>query len=198
MYVQNWKLSSSRESFVVNEDLRFRHSRAITKSGLEILIRPLGPDDAPLLLELFKTFSPESIYFRFLRRLVGLSQEMLNNLTRIDMKRNMAYAAIQELPSGDRLLGVVRLMADCSGRNGEFAIAIGDPWQGQGVGAALLERCIEVAKASQLKRIWGLVLPENSKVLALGRKLGFSVRRVPNTPVFEISLNLSVNPDQPQ
>jgi acetyltransferase len=72
----------------------------------------------------------------------------------------------------------------------EFAIAVLDQWQGQGIGAALLERCLTLAAERGLETIWGLVLPENSKVLALGRKLGFAIRRVPESGAYELRFDV--------
>jgi acetyltransferase len=44
-----------------------------------------------------------------------------------------------------------------------------------GIGAALLKRCLQVAKDQGIRRIWGTVLPENTQMLALARKLGFEI-----------------------
>lgn len=46
-------------------------------SEVEFSIRPIKLTDVPLLLELFDTLSPTSVYFRFLNPLKSLSEEML-------------------------------------------------------------------------------------------------------------------------
>ena len=52
----------------------------ITKGGLEVVIRPIRADDAPLLEALFDTLSPKSVYFRFFMRIKKPSKEMLAKL----------------------------------------------------------------------------------------------------------------------
>jgi acetyltransferase len=73
----------------------------------------------------------------------------------------------------------------------EFAIAIGDAWQGQGLGVQLMQALIDVARERGLKRMEGMVLAENRKMQKMMRKLGFSVRVDPeDTSMLLVSLDL--------
>jgi acetyltransferase len=76
--------------------------------------------------------------YRFFRHMKMLSPEMLALLTQIDYDREMALVAIDQSITLERMLGVARVITDPDGKNTEFSIMIGDPWQGQGVGAQLL------------------------------------------------------------
>ena len=53
---------------------------------------------------------------------------------------------------------------------------IGDRWQGQGIGEQLLIYLLKVAKKQGINKLWGTVLPENTHMLRLGKKLGFGVK----------------------
>lgn len=164
---------------------------AVTSSGLKIFIRPIKPEDAPLLVDLFSTLSATSIYFRFFRPMRSLSQEMLVRFTQIDYDRDMALVALQRgNGSEERMLGVARIISDPEVTEAEFSIVVGDPWQGKGVGARLLELLVSIARERGLASLWGIVLPENTNMLALGRKLGFKVSREPQSSDYVLRIDL--------
>lgn len=165
-------------------------SHTVTKGGVAVLVRPIKPEDAPLLVGLFNTMSPTSIYYRFFRPLRTLSHDMLARFTQIDYDRDIVMVAIQRDGEEEKMLGVVRLLSDPDVTKAEFAVAVGDPWHGKGVGAVLLERCIDIAKERGIRTIWGIVLAQNTTMLALGRKLGFAVTRSPEGGDYELRISL--------
>ncbi len=75
------------------------------------------------------------------------------------------------------MLGVARIIGDPDGLEGEFAILIGDAWQGKGISANLLRKCLMIAENRGFKCIHGVVLRENTNVLAFGKKLGLTINR---------------------
>ena len=145
-----------------------------TEGGKEILIRPIKPEDAALFSGLFDTLSPTSIYYRFFRAIKRLSHSMLARFTQVDYDREISMVAIEGPGDGEKMLGTSQVFIDPDGKHGEFAILVGDPWQGQGIGAKLLEHVLRISKHRGLENVWGTVLKENINMLALGRKLGFS------------------------
>ena len=152
-------------------------SREIVKGGLDIFVRPIKPEDAPLLLELFDSMSPMSRYYRFFSPKKALSREMLVRLTQVDYDRHIALVALREEEGREKMLGVARLISGPDKNRAEFSIAVGDPWQGKGIGRKLLERALDVAVDYGIKKVEGEVLAENEQMLALGRKLGFEMKR---------------------
>jgi acetyltransferase len=172
-------------------------STLVTGSGIRVLIRPIKPEDAPLMAGLFETLSPQSIYFRFFSPLKSIPSHLMARFTQIDYDREMALVAIEKVDDRERMLGVGRLTGNPDGSEAEFAVLVGDPWQGKGIGAALLEKCIAIARERGLKFLWGLVLPQNTTMLALGRKLGFQVGRSAGGTEYELRIDLDklVKPD---
>ena len=75
------------------------------------------------------------------------------------------------------MLGVARIIGDSDGKTGEFAVLVGDAWQGTGIGSNLLEKCLSIAEKRGFKTVHGIVLEENRNMLALGKKLGFEAKR---------------------
>ncbi len=165
-------------------------SQEVTTGGLPVFIRPIKPEDAPLLVELFSVLSPTSIYFRFFSPIKTLTPTMLARFTQIDYDREIALVALEETEGEETMLGVARVIAEPDLNKAEFAILVGDPWHGKGIGARLLERCLRLAKERGIKNVWGTVLQENKQMLALARKLGFSISRTPETDEYELTIDL--------
>ena len=67
---------------------------------------------------------------------------------------------------------------------------MGDPWQGKGIGAELLKRCLAIAKQRGVEHVTGIVMAENTHMLRLGRNLGFKMKRAPDAHEFELSITL--------
>lgn len=164
----------------------------VVTDGLKIDIRPIQPEDASLLVELFENLSPTSIYFRFFRPLKMLPLDMLARFTQIDYDREMALVALARLKDREQMLGLARVIGHVDATDGEFAVLIGDPWQGKGVGAELLKRCLDIARhRMHMRQIWGMVLKENTGMLKLGEKLGFQRKWLSREQVFELTLDLN-------
>ena len=121
----------------------------------------------------------------------SLSPELLAMLTQVDYDRHLALVAIDETSSPERMLGVARFIADPDLSHTEFSIMVGDPWQGQGVGAALLLHLLRVAKKQGVARVWGTVLRENTQMINLGRKAGFSSKFNMEEGTCDLSIDLN-------
>ena len=127
----------------------------------ELLVRPIRPEDAPMLAALYETLSPQSIYYRFFYPMKKLSQKMLARFTQVDYDREIALVAIAESGSEERMLGAARIILQQNLKDAEFAVLVGDPWQGKGIGAQLLQTCLDIARERGFRNIWGVALAEN-------------------------------------
>jgi len=154
--------------------------------GHGIFIRPIRPSDADLLIRHFYSLSQRSVYMRFFSPMKKLSEEMLIRLTQIDYDREIALVALIGTDKDRKIIGVCRVVDYPDGNQGEFAMAITDGWQGKGIGAALLQQCLKASWDKGLKRVNGIVLAENTQMLKLGRKLGFSRNRTPEGSEYEL------------
>jgi acetyltransferase len=155
------------------EDLE---STGTTIDGTPIVLRPIRPEDEPLLQNLFAHMSREDVRLRFFAPLHELSRALLTRLSHLDYSREMALVAQHD----GMTLGVARYSADPDRLRAEFAVAVRSDWHGRGVGYLMMARLIEVAQQSGIGELVGLVLHENQPMLAMCRKLGFSIAPVPN------------------
>jgi acetyltransferase len=161
-----------------------------------IRLRPIRPEDAPLMEALFTTLSSQTIYFRFFSPMKSLPPSMLARFTQIDYDREIALVAGRETPAGEDLMGVARVIDTLNPCEAEFAVLVGDRWHGKGIGAALLKECLRIAKLRGVTTVWGSVLAENTQMLALGRKLHFAIKRVPESSEYELRLDLGNIPEE--
>ena len=164
-----------------------------TNTGIGIFIRPIRPEDAPLLVDLFESLSPRSVYLRFFTPLKQLPHTMLARFTQIDYDRHIALVALGETEPSEKMLGVARVISGRNISDAEFSVVVADPWQGKGIGAALLQRCLSIAQERGIQKITGTVLAENTQMLALGRKLGFTIRKEADIPEYELSIDFENN-----
>ena len=159
--------------------------------GFRLFIRPIKPEDAPMLVELFNALSSRSRYHRFFSPMKSLPHRMLVRFTQIDYDREMAVVALDRSETEEKMLGVARVIGKPDGREGEFAVVVGDAWQGKGVGAELLKRCLRIVQDRGMQTVWGTALSENKKMVKLARKLGFQVSRSADANEFEMTIDLS-------
>jgi len=148
--------------------------------GTEITIRPIRPEDAEMEKEFVHNLSMETKYFRFMETLSDLTPSMLVRFTQIDYDREMALIATRTVDGREEQLGVARYTTLPDGESCEFAVVVGDQLQGKGIGARLMKALMETAASRGLKTIRGEVLSNNTKMLAMMKKLGFSAHTSPD------------------
>jgi len=167
-------------------------ARTVREGVGELFIRPIRPEDASLLVELFGSLSQQSVHFRFFGPLKMLSPGMLARFTQIDYDREIALVALLGTEPNEKMLGVARVITDIYNRkNAEFSVVVGDPWHGKGIGAELLKRCLSISKERGIENVKGIVLPENTQMLALGKKLGFIAKKIVGESEFELNIDLT-------
>jgi acetyltransferase len=158
--------------------------------GEEIFIRPIKPEDAPLLEQFFDNLSMKTRYHRFFSPLKSLSHDLLIRLTQIDYDRHIALVALTGSNGKERMIGVTRAIAGADKDEAEFAVVVDDRWQGKGVGWTLLKKCLHVSKAYGIKTLYGTVLAENTQMLQLTHELGFSITRSHDATETRVSIDL--------
>lgn len=151
--------------------------RVRTVKGVDIFIRPLFETDLVLLKEFLHSLSARSVYLRFLAPVREFSEKILVQLIRVDHKSHIALAAFPVKAPDQYLLGIARLFIERDLSTAEFSVVVLDKWQGKGIGAELFSRVLEIGRSAKVKKIWGLVLAENTQMLKLARKLNFTIKR---------------------
>ncbi len=154
--------------------------RALLRDGTPIVIRPIRPDDEPLVSAFHKTLSEQSVRMRYMQAMNlddRTAHQRLARICFIDYGREMALVAEHELPGdGREIVAVGRLSRDrLAGEDAEFSLLVADPWQGRGVGRELLGRLIEVGQREKVSRIYADILGANLRMQRLCQRLGFNL-----------------------
>lgn len=150
------------------------------KNGTEVIIRPIRPEDEPLMVKFHQTLSEEAIYFRYFH-LIKLSQriahERLTRICFIDYDREMALIAEQEDPHTQQkqILAVGRLTKLHGSNSAEFAMLVTDGYQRNGLGTEILTRLMEIAKNEKISVIFAEILGENIAMQKVCKNLGFEI-----------------------
>jgi len=169
-------------------------SRCTLRNGQAAALRPIRPEDEPLMVRFHRTLSNDTVYFRYLGLLAldeRIRHERLVRLCFIDYDRELALVADHADPETGRhdLLGIGRIIRGRDAGSAEFAIVVSDACQGQGLGTQMLKRMIEVARNEGITYLRGDVLPDNRAMIALCRRFGFEVIREEGEPA-AVALNL--------
>lgn len=147
------------------------------RDGSQVLIRPVTPDDKPILREAFARLSPETRYRRFMHPVKELSERDLDYLTRIDHTSHMAWVAVDPNSVEHPGLGVARcIRLPHDPRTAEVAITVVDSHQGKGLGTILLSLITRTALQQGIDAFVAHVLVENAPMLKLFVELGGTVR----------------------
>ena len=151
------------------------------KNGDDILVRPIRPEDEPLLIRLHQALSERTVYLRYFQPL-KLSQrtahERLTRICFIDYDREMALVVEhKKKEDGNPEIVAIGRLSRVRGRDdAEMAVLVDDRFQHQGLGTELYHRLIEVAREEHMTSVVSTILSENREMQAICRKLGFQLQ----------------------
>ena len=149
-----------------------------SRKGDRIKIRPIRPEDEPLMVLFHQNLSEESVYLRYahtVKLTQRIAHERLTRICFIDYDREMLLVADYKDPqtSEHEILAVARLSKLHGTNEAEFALIVSDNYQNQGLGTELLRQILEIGKEEQLDAIVGYILTSNYMMQSICRKLGF-------------------------
>lgn len=151
------------------------------KDGTQVTIRPIRPEDEPLMVIFHSTLSERSVYLRYFCSLSLSTRIEHERLVRICFGNyDRSFALVAERRNAEtgepEILGVGRLSGASNRRDAEAAILVSDRWQGMGLGTQLLTHVVDVARAENFIRISGEILRDNLPIQAIFKKLGFELK----------------------
>jgi acetyltransferase len=148
--------------------------------GTSVAIRPIRPEDEPLLVRFHAQLSDESVMFRYFHSIKLTQRTAHDRLTRVcfnDYDRELALVAEGVNVAGSErfILGIGRLSKLPGGKEAEFSLLLSDAWQGRGLGTELLSRLLTIARAERIDRLFAIIMRENRAMQRLAQKLGFTL-----------------------
>lgn len=162
-------------------------------SGEKIVIRPIRPEDEPLLVKFHEGLSERTVYHRFFSVMkLGqrVAHERLSRIAFIDYDREVTLIATRVNHGELEMVGASRLVKQFGRPEAEFSLLIKDAFQRQGLGKEMLLRVLEIGRDEGLARVHGYVLPDNSGMLRLCDELGFVQQALQDEKVVKVTKEL--------
>lgn len=146
------------------------------KDKTPVVIRPIRPDDEPLMVQFHKDLSHESVRQRYLKAVNYDERVAHDRLVRIcfnDYDREIALVA----ETGKKeIIGVIRLSKIPESATATFALLVKDKWQNKTIGSKLMEKILQVAKQEKIHQIRAAMLDENFQMQKLCKRFGFTLK----------------------
>jgi GNAT superfamily N-acetyltransferase len=143
------------------------------KRGEQFVLRPVLPQDRPLLGDFFTSLSPRSRRLRFHGGVKSLSQAALRYMTEVDHDSHLALVVTVVAEGVETIVADARYVVDETRRGGEFAIAVSDVWQRRGIAERAMAGLRKAARQQGLDWLWGEVMEDNTAMLGLMKRTGF-------------------------
>jgi ribosomal protein S18 acetylase RimI-like enzyme len=145
----------------------------LLRDGGQIEIRALRREDEADMLAAVGMTSAQSLQRRFFVMKRHFSDKERAFFMDIDFKNHVAIVALEAEAGRKVIVGGGRYIVFEPGR-AEMAFVVIDAWQGRGVGSILMRHLVKIAGDSGLKELTAEVLPENTAMIKVFGKFGFS------------------------
>ena len=152
------------------------HEEIRLRNGHEILIRPVRPEDAPVLRASFELLEPADVRSHLAGGQASIGTDMARQLTQPDLRSEFTLVVTeQQLPPGDAMiLGLARAAVLPGTREAGFSILVGRNVTGMGLGRHLMRRLARWARGKRLDALQGDVPEDNGPLIDLGLSMGFA------------------------
>jgi len=167
------------------EDLEARRT---TRTGVQILLRPVKISDEPLLKDFFYSLSDESMYQRFISVRRDMPHEMLQDFVIIDYTQKTVILAVLGEAGKETIAGIGQYSLNRDMHTADIALAVSDRHQNQGLGYELISYLTYLAKNKGLLGFTAEVLVGNEPVFRLFERMGFDIQKRNESGVCEMKL----------
>ncbi len=154
-----------------------RATRVKLRDGTPVVVRPVRADDARHATAFFDWLSEETRYLRFMYRVSELTPEILRGALAQDGLRRVSLVVepVTQAEGDPLAIALGRYAPTDDPEECEVALTVGDPWQGRGVGRALLTRLLVLARRGGYRVMSATALSTNAKMVGLARRFGFAI-----------------------
>ena len=148
--------------------------------GTRVTLRPVLPQDQPLIADFLKGLSRAARQQRF-RGVGAFSASQLAQMSQIDYRYHLAFVATIKEHEAETIVADARYVVDdhehaCA----DFALVVDDHWQRRGIGTRAVQALSEVAHRRGLRWLRGEVGNDNPAMLAFAQQRGFLRTRHPD------------------
>lgn len=145
-----------------------------TKTGLEILLRPIKISDEPRLRDLFNSLSNKSLYLRFFTPRKYVPHESLQDIITVDNAKGVSILAIIQQEENEKVIGLGQYFINDTNYSAEVSFATSDNYKNNGIASVLLTHLTYLAQKNGLLGFTASVLSENRSMIKVLEKMGFT------------------------
>jgi acyl-CoA hydrolase/N-acetylglutamate synthase-like GNAT family acetyltransferase len=153
-------------------ELRTTH---LINDGTQVSFRPIHPTDEPRVRDLFYALSQETIYYRFMSRIVHIPRREIRDFVFIDHRKDVAIVATVPEADGDAVIAIGRYYLNGQTNMAEVAFVVRDEWQNKGIGTFLLNYLSVVARQNGIRGLSAEVLRANRAMQRVFQKSDYRV-----------------------
>ncbi|HYB08952.1 MAG TPA: GNAT family N-acetyltransferase [Alphaproteobacteria bacterium] len=139
------------------------------RDGRRLEIRALKPEDRAELVTAAGRASGQTLHWRFFGAKRSFSDKEIDFFVNVDFVNHVPLVAVVIEGGRPAIVGGARYIVVQPGR-AEIAFMVIDQYQGQGIGAALLQHLAAIARDAGLKELIAEVLPNNAPMLKVFEK----------------------------
>jgi RimJ/RimL family protein N-acetyltransferase len=197
---REWLIEQAKERRLIYKDQAFipgvhgEYPEALetfktTRTGLDLLLRPVKMNDEHLLKDFFYSLSNDSMYRRFISSRTDMHHDRLQPFVVIDYTKEMVILAVVQEEEKETIVGMSQYLIDENTHTAEVAFVVRDDHQGKGIGAELLTYVTYLARKSGLLGFSAAVLMENRQMLQLFEKMGFIIEKRAEGGMYELKMS---------
>jgi RimJ/RimL family protein N-acetyltransferase len=167
---------------------------ATLRSGNQVKVRSIRPEDKNKLLEAFKNLEPESIYTRFFYHKKMLTEDELKTATELDFENAVALVVTIGEGEHETIIGGGRYAVideTAKLRSAEVAFTVEENYHRQGIARILLQHLASIGREKGLAQFVAEVLPENRGMLTVFSRCGLSMKTEHGGDVVHVTLLLT-------
>ncbi len=154
--------------------------------GTDVLVRPIRPDDEPMIKGMFYSFSEQTKYLRYHGTLKSMPHNRLQMFCNVDYDNEMALVVVRGPRGQEEIIGVGRYLTSPAKRSAEMAFVVSDAWQRKGIGSHLFRRLVEIGTRVGIGEFTADVLPENSGMLKIFHRSGLNTETTTDEGVVRV------------
>jgi len=131
------------------------------KDGSRVFVRPIRPDDEPLMKEMFYSLAERTRYLRFHGPVKSFPHNRLQVFCNVDYSDEMALIGLIGEPGAEEVVAVGAYTRNAADNSAEVAFTVRDDWQNKGLGTRLFNHRVEIGREKGIEVFRAEVLPEN-------------------------------------
>ena len=168
-------LTTSNEVSVLANGTNF--IRCTTKTGVELLLRPVKISDVYLLQDFFSSLSKDSLYSRYHSSRKVMTYEQLQNFITIDYRKEMIILALLNDSGIEEVVGMGEYRITGNSLIADIALTVRDDFQNLGIGRKMFSYLTQLAQNEGILGFTADVLADNTSLNHISESIGIKIEK---------------------